>query len=158
MITITLTINGKPVTASVRPDETLVELLRDDLEMTGTKVSCNIGECGACTVIMDGKAVKSCIVPAAQCDGKKIITIEGLEQDGNLHPLQQCFVDANAVQCGFCTPGFVMASLAFLEKNPHPTRDEIRTGISGNLCRCTGYEFIIDAIENYVKQCSGEDA
>jgi len=155
MITITLTINGEPVTASVRPDETLVELLRDDLELTGTKVSCNIGECGACTVIMDGRAVKSCIVPAAQCDGKEIITIEGMEQNGKLHPLQQCFVDANAVQCGFCTPGFVMASLAFLERNPHPTRDEIRTGISGNLCRCTGYEFIIDAIENYVKQTNG---
>ena len=155
MITITLTINGKPVTASVRPDETLVELLRDDLELTGTKVSCNIGECGACTVIMDGRAVKSCIVPAAQCDGKEIITIEGMEQNGKLHPLQQCFVDANAVQCGFCTPGFVMASIAFLERNPHPTRDEIRTGISGNLCRCTGYEFIIDAIENYVKQTNG---
>lgn len=152
MTTINLVINGEPTTAEVRPDQTLLSLLRDDLEHTGTKESCSIGECGACTVIMDGKAVKSCITLAAQCDRKEVITIEGLEENGNLHPLQQCFVEANAVQCGFCTPGFIMAALAFLGENPSPTRDEIRTAISGNLCRCTGYEYIIDAIENYAKQ------
>lgn len=152
MITIHLIINGKPVTAEVRPEQALVSLLRTDLGHTGTKESCSIGECGACTVIVNGKAVKSCITPAAQCDGKAIITIEGLGENGNLHPLQQCFVEANAVQCGFCTPGFIMAALAFLGENPNPTRDEIRHAISGNLCRCTGYEYIIDAIENYVKQ------
>ena len=152
MITIHLTINGKPVTAEVKPEQTLLSLLRGDLELTGTKEACSIGECGACTVIINGKAVKSCITPAAQCDGKEIITIEGLAENDELHPLQKCFVEANAVQCGFCTPGFVMCALAFLQENPNPTRDEIRHAISGNLCRCTGYEYIIDAIENYAKQ------
>ncbi len=151
MITIHLTINGKPVTAEVRPDQTLASLLRTDLELTGTKEACGVGECGACTVIMNGKAVKSCITPAAQCDGKEIVTIEGLAENNDLHPLQKCFVEANAVQCGYCTPGFIMTALAYLEENPHPSRNEIRLAISGNLCRCTGYEYIIDAIENYVK-------
>lgn len=152
MIKINLKINGKPVAAEVRPEQTLISLLRADPCLTGTKESCSIGECGACTVIINGKAVKSCITLAAQCDGKEIITIEGLQKNGDLHPLQQCFVEANAVQCGFCTPGFIMAALAYLSEKPNPTRDEIRVAISGNLCRCTGYEFIIDAIENYVKQ------
>jgi len=150
MMTIHLTINGEPVSAEVRPDETLVSLIRRRLGLTGTKESCCVGECGACTVILDGKAVKSCVVLAAQCEGKSVITIEGLQQNGELHPLQKCFVDADAVQCGFCTPGFIMTALGYLGEHPKPTRDEIRAAISGNLCRCTGYEQIIDAIENYV--------
>lgn len=150
MMTIHLIINGEPVTAEVRPDETLVSLIRRRLGLTGTKESCGVGECGACTVILNGKAVKSCVVLAAQCEGKSVITIEGLQQNGELHPLQRSFVEANAVQCGFCTPGFIMTALAFLGENPNPSRDEIRSAISGNLCRCTGYEQIIDAIENYV--------
>lgn len=150
MMTIHLIINGEPVTAEVRPDETLVSLIRRRMGLTGTKESCGVGECGACTVILNGKAVKSCVVLAAQCEGKSVITIEGLQQNGELHPLQRSFVEANAVQCGFCTPGFIMTALAFLGENPNPSRDEIRSAISGNLCRCTGYEQIIDAIENYV--------
>lgn len=114
MITIHLTVNGAAVTAEVRPDETLLSLLRGRLGLTGTKESCAVGECGACTVILNNKAVKSCVTLAAQCDGKEIVTIEGLEQNGELHPLQRCFVEANAVQCGFCTPGFIMTALAYL--------------------------------------------
>ena len=155
MITIHLTVNGESVAADVRPDETLLSLLRSRLGLTGTKESCAVGECGACTVILDGLAVKSCVTLAAQCDGKRIITIEGLEQNGELHPLQRCFVETNAVQCGFCTPGFIMTALAYLGEHPNPTRDEIRAAISGNLCRCTGYEQIVDAIEAYVKQTAG---
>lgn len=151
MITIQLTINGEHVSADVRPEETLVSLIRRRLGLMGTKESCCVGECGACTVILNGRAVKSCVTLAAQCNGKEVITIEGLQQNGELHPLQRCFVEANAVQCGFCTPGFIMTALAFLGENPNPTRDEIRSAISGNLCRCTGYEQIIDAIEAYVK-------
>ncbi len=151
MITIQLTINGEKVTAEVRPEETLVSLLRKRLGMTGTKESCSVGECGACTVILNGKAVKSCVTLAAQCNGKEVITIEGLQQNDELHPLQKCFIDANAVQCGFCTPGFIMTALAYLGEHPNPTREEIRSAIAGNLCRCTGYEQIIDAIEAYGK-------
>lgn len=152
MITIHLMINGEAVSADVRPDETLVSLIRRRLGLTGTKESCCVGECGACTVILNCKAVKSCVTLAAQCDGKEVVTIEGLQQNGELHPLQRCFVEANAVQCGFCTPGFIMTALAYLGENPNPTRDEICSAISGNLCRCTGYEQIIDAIETYVDQ------
>lgn len=152
MITIHLMINGEAVSADVRPDETLISLIRRRLGLTGTKESCAVGECGACTLILNGRAVKSCVTLAAQCEGKEVITIEGLQQNGELHPLQRCFVEANAVQCGFCTPGFIMTALAYLGENPNPTRDEIRSAISGNLCRCTGYEQIIDAIETYVKQ------
>lgn len=150
MIHIQLTINGEPVAAEVRPDETLVSLLRRRLGLTGTKESCCVGECGACTVILDNKAVKSCVILAAQCDGRNVITIEGLEHNGALHPLQRCFVEANAVQCGFCTPGFIMTALGYLGEHPSPSREEIRKAISGNLCRCTGYEQIVDAIEKYV--------
>lgn len=152
MIRINLLINGEPVSAEVRPDETLLSLIRAGLGLTGTKESCSVGECGACTVILNGRAIKSCVTLAAQCDGKEVITIEGLLKNGALHPLQQCFVETNAIQCGFCTPGFIMTALAFLGECPHPTREEIRSAISGNLCRCTGYESIIDAIELYANQ------
>ena len=146
MMTIHLTINGESVTADVRPEETLVSLIRRRMGLTGTKESCNVGECGACTVILDGKAVKSCVTLAAQCEGSSVITIEGLQKDGELHPLQRCFVEKNAVQCGFCTPGFIMSAKALLDRNPHPTREEVKVAIAGNLCRCTGYEQLIEAV------------
>lgn len=153
-----ITLNGKPVTTQIRPEETLLHALRGGLEHTGAKQGCGVGECGTCTVILDGRAVKSCTVLAAQCEGLEVITIEGLEQDGVLHPLQQAFIDYNAVQCGFCTAGFIMTALAFLEENPHPTRQEIQEAISGNLCRCTGYVQIINAIEAYAKGLCGQEA
>ena len=149
MNTITIKLNGKTVTLTVKPEQTLLSALRDDLDITGPKEGCSVGECGACTVIANGRAIKSCIAPAAQFDGAEIITIEGLANGDVLHPLQEAFLECNAIQCGFCTAGFVMTALAFVQNHPHPTRDEIRNAISGNLCRCTGYEQIIDAIESY---------
>jgi len=125
--------------------------LRDDLGLTGTKEGCGKGECGACTVLIDGKPVNSCLMFAYQANGSKVTTIEGLEENGELHPLQEAFVEEGAVQCGFCTPGMIMAAKAILDANPKPTREEIRQGISGNLCRCTGYVKIINAIEAAAK-------
>lgn len=154
MKTITIKLNGKPATLEVRPEQSLLSAIRNDMGAAGTKEGCGVGDCGTCTVIADGKAIKSCIAPAAQFDGKEIITIEGLEQNDRLHPLQQAFIDHNAIQCGFCSAGFIMTALAFLSENPKPTREEIREAISGNLCRCTGYEQIIDAIEAYARQLS----
>lgn len=142
-----ITLNGNLVTAEIRPEETLLSVLRDKLGQTGAKMGCGVGECGACTVVLNDLAVKSCTVLAAQCEGMEVITVEGLAKDGELHPLQQAFIDHNAVQCGYCTPGFLMTALSLLKRNPHPTRDEIQQAISGNLCRCTGYVQIIDAIE-----------
>ncbi|MEL7608043.1 MAG: (2Fe-2S)-binding protein [Bacillota bacterium] len=142
-----ITLNGRPVTAKIRPEETLLSVLRESLGQTGAKMGCGVGECGACTVVLNGLAVKSCTVLAAQCEGMEVLTVEGLAQGGELHPLQQAFIDHNAVQCGYCTPGFLMTATALLKRNPHPTRDEIQQAISGNLCRCTGYVQIIDAIE-----------
>jgi len=144
-----ITLNEKPVTLRINPEETLLSALRSDLKHTCVKVGCGVGECGACTVILNGLAVKSCTVLAAQCEGMEILTVAGLSKGDKLHPLQQAFIDHNAVQCGYCTPGFIMTALAFLEKNPHPSREEIKQAISGNLCRCTGYVQIIDAIEAY---------
>jgi len=149
MVTISFKLNGKPVTLDVRPEQTLLSALRDDLDTTGPKEGCAVGECGACTVIMDGRAVKTCIIPAAQADGTEIITVDGLASGDVLHPIQEAFIECNAVQCGFCTAGFIMTGLAYVQSHPHPTRDEIRAALSGNLCRCTGYEHIIDAVEMY---------
>jgi carbon-monoxide dehydrogenase small subunit len=141
-------VNGREVTVQgVRADELLVDVIRDRLGLTGTKIGCNEGECGACTVIMGGKAVLSCLLPALRAQGQEITTIEGLSQDGTLHPLQQAFIDHGAVQCGYCTPGFLMSAKALLDVNPHPTRAEIKEAIAGNLCRCTGYVQIVEAIE-----------
>ena len=148
-----ITLNGNLVTAEIRPEETLLSVLRERLGQTGAKMGCGVGECGACTVVLNGLAVKSCTVLAAQCEGMEVITVEGLAKGGELHPLQQAFIDHNAVQCGYCTPGFLMTALSLLKRNPHPTRDEIQQAISGNLCRCTGYVQIIDAIE----ACTDED-
>lgn len=142
-----LTVNGKLYELSVPPWETLVEVIRDDLGLTGTKEGCGLGECGACTVIMDGRAVNSCLVLAAEADGKQITTIEGLVDGDKLHPIQQAFVDHGGLQCGFCTPGMIMSAKALLDENPTPSEEEIRKAIAGNLCRCTGYTKIIESIK-----------
>lgn len=130
----------------VEPQQTLLETLRYDLGLTGTKEGCGDGNCGSCTVLLDGQAVNSCLVLAIEVDGQEITTIEGLCQGGKLHPLQQAFIDEGAVQCGFCTPGMILSAKALLDSNPHPTEAEVRLAISGNLCRCTGYEKIVQAI------------
>lgn len=145
-------INGAQVALDVSPNLRLNELLRDVLGLTGTKEGCGEGECGACTIIMDGEIVNSCLLMAMQAYGKEIITIEGVNLNGKLHPLQKSFLEHGAVQCGYCTPGMVLAGKVLLDKNPNPTRKEIAVGISGNVCRCTGYVKIIDAIEDAAKQ------
>jgi carbon-monoxide dehydrogenase small subunit len=148
---IRLTVNWQKYNLKIEPEVLLVDLLRDNLGLTGTKKGCEIGECGACTVIMDGKAVNSCLVLAIQADGSKIRTIEGISENGELHPLQKAFLEHDAVHCGFCTPGMVLSAISLLEQNPEPTEYEIREAIAGNLCRCTGYQQIVDAIQSVVK-------
>ncbi|MGE5594290.1 MAG: (2Fe-2S)-binding protein [Betaproteobacteria bacterium] len=140
-------VNGRLVTADIPATRTLLEFLRDDLGLTGTKEGCGKGECGACTVLVDGRPVNSCLMLAYQADGKDVVTVEGLERDGKLHPIQEAFVAEGAVQCGFCIPGMIMSAKALLDAEPSPTKDEIRRAISGNLCRCTGYAKIVKAIE-----------
>jgi carbon-monoxide dehydrogenase small subunit len=147
-ISLTFKVNGKEVTLKVGPKERLIDTLREQLNLTGTKEGCSIGECGACTVILDGEAVCSCLILTGQIGGSEVLTIEGLEVTGKLDPLQKAFLDYQAVQCGFCTPGMLMSAKALLMKNPHPSREEIKTTLEGNLCRCTGYEQIIQAIES----------
>ena len=142
---IRVTVNGEVYQRTVDPSQTLAEFLREDLGLTGTKIGCNEGECGACTVIYNGKPVNSCLVTAAETDGGEVLTIEGLAGD-ELHPLQQAFLEVGAVQCGFCTPGMIMSAKAILDQNPHPSRDYVRKNMEGNICRCTGYNRIIDAI------------
>ncbi len=143
---VTVYVNGDEYTKTIPVQMTLAEFLRDELFLTGTKIGCNEGECGACTVILDGVAVNSCLVLAVHADGKNVLTIEGVSE-GELHPLQQAFLDAGAVQCGFCTPGMIMTAKALLDRDPAPSREVIRKEIEGNLCRCTGYNRIIDAVE-----------
>ena len=145
---INITVNGEKISMEVPPDMMLLKLLRDMLELKGTKKGCGEGDCGACTVIVNGKAVLSCLTLAVAIDGAEITTIEGLSKGALLHPVQESFVEHGAIQCGFCTPGMIMVSKAFLDENPTPTDDEIRIGLSGNLCRCTGYEKIVDAVKN----------
>jgi aerobic carbon-monoxide dehydrogenase small subunit len=146
--TVNFTLNGEPVEVEIEPHLTLLQVLRDYLELTGTKEGCGAGECGACTVILDGKTVNSCIFPAAEVEGRSVTTIEGLaDAKGNLHPIQKAFIEQGAIQCGFCTPGMVLSAKALLDEKPKPTEDEIRDGIAGNLCRCTGYLQIIQAIK-----------
>jgi len=147
-VSISFTLNGDKVTAEVPPTWTLLNTLREYFELTGPKEGCGAGECGACTVIVDGKAISSCIYPIPEVEGKSVTTIEGIAgKDGTLHPLQKAFIENNGVQCGFCTSGMIMSAKALLDHNPDPTEDEIRTSIAGNLCRCTGYVQIVESIE-----------
>lgn len=152
MIEIRAVVNGATVHARVAPHERLLDFLRRQLGLTGTKEGCGVGECGACTVLVDGESVNSCLVLAASIDGREVLTVEGLEQDGSLHPIQQAFLKHQALQCGFCTPGLVMSTKALLDRNPHPDRETIKEAISGNLCRCTGYQQVIEAIEELAGQ------
>lgn len=144
---IKLIVNNKVYEVAVPPNRTLTQALRDDLGLLGTKEGCGIGDCGACTVILDSRPVNSCLILAVQADGHEITTIEGVAEDQNLHPVQQAFVDMGAIQCGFCTPGMVLSAKSLLEKVPDPTEGEIREALSGNLCRCTGYQKIVEAVK-----------
>jgi aerobic carbon-monoxide dehydrogenase small subunit len=145
---IQLSVNGEKHEADVEPRLLLVHLLRENLRLTGTHIGCDTTHCGACTVLLDGRAVKSCTVFAVQANGKQLMTVEGLEQNGTLHPLQAGFMAEHGLQCGYCTPGMLMTSYAFLQKNPQPSEDDIRWAISGNLCRCTGYVNIVKAVQH----------
>ncbi len=146
-IKLEITVNGTSHSLRIDPHLRLLDLLREELRLTGTKEGCGIGECGACTVLLDGRAVNSCLILAGQCEGREVTTIEGVTPADELNPLQQSFLDHGAVQCGFCTPGMIMSASALLAQNPHPTEEEIREAISGNLCRCTGYTQIVEAIQ-----------
>ncbi len=153
---ISFTLNGKTIEALVEPRTLLIHFLRDDLRLTGPHIGCETTHCGACTVDLDGKSVKSCTVFAVQADGAEVLTIEGMAQaDGSLHPLQQAFREHHGLQCGFCTPGMITRAYRFLKENPNPTEDEIRMGISGNLCRCTGYQNIVKAIQAAAAEMAG---
>jgi len=154
---IRFTVNGRQLDREVTADSRLLDLLRDDLHLTGTKEGCGEGECGACTVLIDGKAVNSCLVLAPQADGKDILTVEGLAKGNELHPIQRAFVEKGAVQCGFCTPGFIMSTYALLKESPNPSNEEILTALEGNLCRCTGYTKIIEAVHYAAKLMREEE-
>jgi aerobic-type carbon monoxide dehydrogenase small subunit (CoxS/CutS family) len=151
-----LTVNGEPVEVAFAPYKTLLEVLREDLGLTGTKHGCELGECGACAVLVDGEPRLSCLVLALECQGKAIETVEGLADGAALHPLQTAFADLGAAQCGYCTPGILMTAKALLEHEPNPSRERIKEAISGNLCRCTGYQQIFEAIEEAAKRMSDE--
>lgn len=151
---ICITLNGEQVDVFFAPYKTLLEMLREDLNHTGTKHGCELGECGACAVLLDGKPVLSCLVLALECDGRDVITIEGLAQDGELHPLQEAFARMGGSQCGYCTPGMIVTAKALLDRIPHPNHDQIRAALSGNLCRCTGYLQIFDSVEAAIKEIS----
>lgn len=142
-----LTVNGAKRSLDVKPNTLLLNLLRDEMSLTGTKYGCGIGECGACTVLMDGEAVLACMILAVDADGRRVDTVEGLAEGGEAHPIQQAYLDEGAVQCGYCTPGFIMATKALLDENPAPTEAEIREYLNGNLCRCTGYVNIVKAVQ-----------
>jgi len=152
---ITLRLNGETVQVAFSSYKTLLELLREDLGLTGTKHGCELGECGACAVLLDGLPVLSCLVLALECDGRDVMTVEGLARDGRLHPLQEAFADTGAAQCGYCTPGILVTVKALLDRNPRPGRDEIRESLAGNLCRCTGYLQIFEAVEEAALRIAG---
>jgi len=154
-ITIHTRINGQAVSASAEPSASLLEFLRDTLELKGTKLCCNTGECGACTVIYNGKPINSCVTLAADADGAEIVTVEGLSDGEKLHPVQQAFIDTGAVQCGYCTPGFIMSVKALLDRTTTPTPEDIEEAVSGNICRCTGYAKIVDAIQLAADRIAG---
>jgi carbon-monoxide dehydrogenase small subunit len=144
---VTCTVNDEPVDILVDDYKTLLEVLREDLQLTGTKHGCELGECGACAILLDGQPVLSCLVLAVESNGRNVTTVEGLARDGRLHPLQDCFADLGAAQCGYCTPGILVTAKALLDQEPHPSRERIREALSGNLCRCTGYLQILEAVE-----------
>jgi aerobic-type carbon monoxide dehydrogenase small subunit (CoxS/CutS family) len=151
---IRIVLNGEEVDVSFAPYKTLLEVLREDLSHMGTKHGCELGECGACTVLLDGEPVLSCLVLALECDGRDVITIEGLTSDGELHPLQEAFAKLGGSQCGYCTPGMIITAKALLDRVPHPSHDQIREALSGNLCRCTGYLQIFDSVEAAIAEIS----
>ena len=153
---LTLRINSENFDVAVAPGAFLIDVIRETVGLTGTKKGCGIGDCGACTVLIDGKPTLSCITLALACAGKEITTIEGLSRGAQLHPVQQAFIDKGAVQCGFCTPGMVLSTTALLNENPSPSRDEIKIALAGNLCRCTGYAKIIEAVEHAGELLAGE--
>ncbi len=153
-VPVQLQINGGLYQLNIEPRRTLLDVLRDDLNLTGTKKVCNLGECGACTVVLDGKTAYSCLLLAIECEGHRILTIEGLSQGANLHPIQQAFIEQDAFQCGFCTPGQIMSVYALLEKDPNPSQEEIRRALAGNLCRCGAYSRILAAVEAAAKKYS----
>ncbi|MCE5202452.1 MAG: (2Fe-2S)-binding protein [Synergistaceae bacterium] len=155
---IELTVNGRTRTAEVEATSRLIDILRDQFRLVSVKEGCGAGECGACTVLMDNEAVCSCVVPAVQADGHDITTVEGLEENGELDVIQQSFLECDAVQCGFCTPGMIMSAKALLLKKPSPSRDEIKTALAGNICRCTGYVQIVDAVETAAAHIRGKQA
>jgi len=152
---ITLTVNGVTHEVAIEPRQSLLQVLREELHLTGTKEGCSEGECGACTVILDGRTVDSCLIFGLEAHGREVVTIEGVAQGEQLHPLQKAFAEYGGVQCGFCTPGMILAAKALLDSNPHPTEAEIRRGISGNLCRCTGYVKIVEAINAAAQSAVG---
>jgi len=154
---ITVTVNGKSHTSDVEDRTLLVHYLREQLNLTGTHIGCDTSQCGACVVMVDGNSVKSCTTLAAQCDHASVTTIEGLAQDGNLHPLQEGFWECHGLQCGFCTPGMIMSAYDMLQQNPNPTDDEVRHGLEGNLCRCTGYHNIVRAVQYAAAKMRGEE-
>ena len=156
--TVTIEINGSSFTREVDSRLLLVHFIREDLQMTGTHIGCDTTHCGACTVLMDGRSIKTCTVYTVQANGKSLTTIEGLESGGKLHPLQEGFHEEHGLQCGFCTPGMIMRAVELLGKNPNPTEDEIRTGISGNLCRCTGYVNIVKSVQYAAEKMKAEVA
>jgi len=143
----TLTVNGEETEVSFAPYKTLLEVLREDLRLTGTKHGCELGECGACAVLLDGEPVLSCLVLGLECDGREVLTVEGLAEDGRLHPLQETFADLGAAQCGYCTPGILVTAKELLDRIPNPSREQVREALSGILCRCTGYQQIFEAVE-----------
>lgn len=151
-MTINFLLNGKKTTIDTEPNRRAVDILREDLGLTGTKEGCGAGECGACTILVDGESRLSCLMLAAQLAGREITTIEGISSEAHLHQLQEAFIQHGAVQCGFCTPGMILSAAALLKHNPHPNRADIRTGLSGNLCRCTGYQKIVDAVETTARR------
>ena len=155
-LAITLNVNGQDHDLLCEPSRTLAQTLREDLGLTGTKVGCGVGDCGACTVLVEGAPVNSCLVLAVQAAGKAIVTIEGLADGLRLHPIQQAFVDHGAIQCGFCSPGMILSAKALLDANPAPSQIQIRQGLSGNLCRCTGYQKIIEAVDAAAQVLRGE--
>jgi len=153
---LSLSVNGETRDVVVAPHKTLLEVLREDLALTGTKHGCELGECGTCTVLLDGEPVLSCLALPVECQGRRITTVEGMAEGGRLHPLQQAFAELGAAQCGYCTPGILLTAQALLADNPGPTRDEIRHALAGNLCRCTGYTKILEAVELAALRISGE--